>query len=324
MFGFMKNYTSPFKLAKIGIMGMNVRNCRYISPYNPRELYPLVDDKLQTKRIAMKYGVTVPVLIGCIRHQHEVGGFTSLIGDRTEFCIKPAQGSGGKGILVVAGRSGDHFLKPNRQEITVHDIERHISNILAGLFSLGGKLDKVLIEELIHFDNVFDGYSFEGVPDSRVIVFRGFPVMSMMRLSTARSDGKANLHQGAVGVGLCLNTGRAVRAVQFNTPVHVHPDTGSDLSKLQVPHWERVLTLASSCYEMSGLGYIGTDIVLDRDKGPMLLELNARPGLAIQIANAAGLLPRLRQIEKLLKDDPRMTVEERVAYSRKHFGVYQE
>ena len=63
--------------------------------------------------------------------------------------------------------------------------------------------------------------------------------------------------------------------------------------------------------------------MLDREKGPMLLELNARPGLAIQIANATGLLPRLRQIEKLLEDDPRMTVEERVAYSQQHFGVYE-
>lgn len=324
MFGFLKNYTSPFKLAKIGIMGMNVRNCRYISPYNPRDLYPLVDDKLKTKKIALKYGVTVPNLIGCIRHQYEVGDFAKLIGDRTEFCVKPAQGSGGKGILVIVGRVGDKYIKPNHQEVSILDIERHISNILAGLFSLGGKLDKVLIEELIHFDNVFDGYSYEGVPDTRVIVFRGFPVMSMMRLSTARSDGKANLHQGAVGVGLCLNTGRAIRAVQFNSPVQQHPDTGKNLYELRVPHWDKVLKLASSCYEMSGLGYIGTDIVLDRDKGPMLLELNARPGLAIQIANAAGLLPRLRKIEKLLEDDPRMTAEEKIEYSKKNFGVYND
>ncbi|MGN1357472.1 MAG: alpha-L-glutamate ligase-like protein [Succinivibrionaceae bacterium] len=322
MFGFLKKYASPFKMARIGIMGMNVRNCRYISPYNPRNLYPLVDDKLQTKKIALKYGVTVPNLIGCIQHQYQVSDFPKLIGDRSEFCIKPAQGSGGKGILVIVGRRGDKYVKPNKQEISALDVERHISNILAGLFSLGGKLDKALIEDLIHFDNVFDGYSYEGVPDSRVIVFKGFPVMSMMRLSTARSDGKANLHQGAVGVGLCINTGRAIRAVQFNTPVHEHPDTGKDLYKLQVPQWDKVLRLAASCYEMSGLGYIGTDIVLDRDKGPMLLELNARPGLAIQIANASGLLPRLRLIEKLLEDDPRMTVDERIAFSKKHFGIY--
>lgn len=322
MFDFIKKYASPFKMAKIGIMGMNMRNCRYISPYNPRDLYPLVDNKLKTKAIALKYGVTVPNLIGSIKHQYEVSNLQNLIKNKSEFCIKPAQGSGGKGILVIVNRNGDKFVKPNGQELSILDVERHISNILAGLFSLGGKLDIALIEDLINFDNVFDGYSYEGVPDSRVIVFKGFPVMSMMRLSTAASDGKANLHQGAVGVGLCIRTGRAVRAVQFNSPITHHPDTNKDLFQLKIPQWDKVLSLASSCYEMSGLGYIGTDIVLDRDKGPMLLELNARPGLAIQIANAAGLLPRLRQIEKLLKDDPRMSVEERVNYSKEHFGVY--
>lgn len=46
-----------------------------------------------------------------------------------------------------------------------------------------------------------------------------------------------------------------------------------------------------------GLGYIGVDIVLDRDLGPLVLELNARPGLSIQLANKIGLLPRLQRIE---------------------------
>ncbi|MEE0890795.1 MAG: sugar-transfer associated ATP-grasp domain-containing protein, partial [Succinivibrio sp.] len=84
-----------------------------------------------------------------------------------------------------------------------------------------------------------------------------------------------------------------------------------------------VLELAASCYDMSGLGYIGTDIVLDRDKGPMLLELNARPGLAIQICNNAGLLPRLRLIEAMTKKH-RLSIEQRVAFSMQHFGVFNE
>ena len=175
----------------------------------------------------------------------------------------------------------------------------------------------------IHFDDVFSGYSYDGVPDTRVIVFQGFPVMCMMRLSTAASDGKANLHQGAVGVGICVRTGRAVRAVQHNEPIETHPDTEKQLSLLKVPHWQEVLELASSCYDMSGLGYIGTDIVLDRDRGPMLLELNARPGMAIQICNNAGLLPRLRLIEAMTKKH-RLSVKERVAFSMNHFGVFKD
>ncbi len=320
---FKNRYASPFEMRDDGIMGMNQRNVNYIGRYNKRSLFPLVDNKLLTKKIAIENHVNTPILIGSVENQHQVESILEIIGDHTEFCIKPAHGSGGKGILVIKDKSktSGNFIKASGQEIGIHELKRHITNILAGLFSLGGKQDIALIEDLIHFDNVFSGYSYDGVPDTRVIVFQGFPIMSMMRLSTAASDGKANLHQGAVGVGICLRTGRAVRAVQFNEPVTIHPDTDKELSLLKVPHWLEVLRLASSCYDMSGLGYIGTDIVLDRDKGPMLLELNARPGLAIQICNNAGLLPRLRLIEAITKKH-RLSIEERVAFSMEHFGVF--
>jgi hypothetical protein len=39
-------------------------------------------------------------------------------------------------------------------------------------------------------------------------------------------------------------------------------------------------------------------MVLDADLGPLVLELNARPGLAIQIANGRGLRGTLDAIDK--------------------------
>ena len=36
------------------------------------------------------------------------------------------------------------------------EVERHISNALAGLFSLGGKNDVAVVENLIKFDDCFD------------------------------------------------------------------------------------------------------------------------------------------------------------------------
>ncbi|MCG7495980.1 alpha-L-glutamate ligase-like protein [Vibrio sp. Of7-15] len=313
--------TSPFKLHDKGIMGMNQRNISYIGRYNDRTKYPLVDDKLKTKIIAEKAGATVPELIGVISHQAEVKGIHDMVKNWPGFVIKPAQGSGGKGILVCTSHQDGVYSKPSGATMSKQDVERHITNALAGLFSLGGKNDVAVVENLIQFDDVFEGFSYEGVPDIRVIVFKGYPVMAMMRLSTAASDGKANLHQGAVGVGIDIATGKAVRAVQFDKPILQHPDTGKDLSTLQVPHWNKLLTLASSAWEMTGLGYLGTDMVLDKEQGPMVLELNARPGLAIQIANGCGLLPRLHHIENMGIPAEYPKPEERVAYSAKQFGV---
>ncbi len=312
-------FVSPFKLRDKGVLGMNQRNSGYIGRYNPRKLYPLVDNKLKTKIIAHDANVTTPALLGVISIQAEVVHVENYIKNTSGFVIKPARGSGGKGIFVITKIEHGRYYKANGKEETLAEIQRHVTDILAGLFSLGGSADVAVVEALIQFDNAFDGFSFEGVPDVRVIVFKGFPVMAMMRLSTAESDGKANLHQGAVGVGVDIGNGKALHAVQFDRPIKYHPDTNKELALLEVPSWDRLIYLAASCYEMTGMGYLGTDMVLDRDIGPMLLELNARPGLAIQIANGEGILPRLKLIESL-GDTSSMDAEARIAFSKKHFS----
>lgn len=286
-------------LAAKGILGMNCRNADFIGPYNKRHLYPLVDDKLKTKQLALEASVNVPQLLGVVREQHDIASVNDLLPPNEGFCIKPAQGSGGKGILVVFPGDNGGWQRSNGKPVTLPEIERHLSNILAGIFSLGGKSDVAIIESLIILDPIFNGFTHEGVPDLRIIIFRGFPVMAMMRLACHASRGKANLHQGAVGVGINIVTGQAVNAVQYGKPITHHPDTQFLLKDLKVPQWPDMLELACRCYDMTGLGYIGVDIVLDKNRGPLLLELNARPGLAIQVANNAGLLPRLRIVEEL-------------------------
>jgi len=275
------------------MLGINARNRNYVARYNPRRAFPLVDNKHETKVLMESAGLSTPRLLFVVEHQYEVRTLETQLAGLGAFCIKPGKGSGGKGILVIEHRHGDNFVKSSGAEIGIEQIRRHVSNALAGLYSLGGNPDRVLVEELIEFDPVFAGLSHEGVPDIRVVVLRGYPVMAMLRLSTHASDGKANLHQGAVD----LATGRSIRALQFARPVEVHPDTGARLDTIEIADWRNMLLLAARCYEPTGLGYLGADLVLDRSRGALLLELNARPGLAIQVANGRGLLPRLRAIE---------------------------
>lgn len=307
-------------LRKKGILGMNRRNIGYISRYNSRHLFPLVDNKLKTKQLALEYDLPTPALIGVIDSQHDVNRLETILDQRDSFCIKPSKGSGGKGILVIQRREQGVYYRANGHPVTIPDLQRHVSNILAGLFSLGGSVDVAVVEALIEGDDSICRFSHEGVPDLRVIVFRGIPVMAMMRLACAASQGKANLHQGAVGVGLDIATGAAVLAVQKDRPVTRHPDTDLDLAELQIPQWKALLELACQCADTTGLGYLGVDLVMDKTLGPALLELNARPGLSIQIANGAGLLPRLGAIEKLARPE-RMSIAERVAFAQSHFAV---
>lgn len=280
-------------------MGMNRRNVDYVGAHNPRHLYPLVDNKLKTKLLAEQAGIAVPKLLGTLRYQHDVKELHSQLLPHQKFVIKPAKGSGGKGIVVISEREHEIYFKPSEEAISHDELERHVTNILSGLYSLSGTPDVVMIEAMVQTHPIFTPYSYEGVPDIRVIIFEGYPVMAMLRLATRASDGKANLHQGAVGVGIDLATGKALRAVQHDRPIYQHPDTQREFSDLHIPDWDQLLPLAASCHEVTGLGYLGVDIVIDKDLGPLILELNARPGLAIQMANGTGLTPRLKKIKKL-------------------------
>ena len=290
------------KLRDIGLLGLNERNADFIMRLNPRRYYPRVDDKALTKRLAIEAGMAVPELYGLIEHQGEVRDFPRIVQDRESFVIKPAQGSGGDGIVVVTSRSKrkrDSFRLASGVLVVEEEIEHHLSNIISGQFSLSGGRDTALIEYCVQFDPVFSEVSFQGVPDVRVIVYRGYPAMAMVRLPTRASDGKANLHQGAVGAGVDLSTGTTLAASSGYTRVTEHPDTLAPIAGHRVPHWDRILEIAATGYEVSGLGYLGVDLVIDRDLGPLMLEMNARPGLNIQIANGAGLRPRFEMIERV-------------------------
>lgn len=306
------------QLRAAGVLGLNCRNGNYILRYNSRELYPLVDDKVLCKQRMLREKLPVPELIGVIGLMHQTSRVTEMIGERTEFVIKPAHGSGGDGIMVITGRQGDYFIDSSGEMIEQDTLVHHLTNVIGGLYSLGGQTDVAMLESLVHFDPAFTRLTYHGVPDIRVIIYKGYPVMSMVRLPTRRSHGKANLHQGAVGVGIDLATGITMGGVSSDAAVSLHPDTGAPVSGFEVPGWNRILRMSAQCYEAVGLGYMGVDIVLDRDLGPLILELNARPGLAIQIANRRGLRHRLDAVDAL--GDRSEPAEQRAEWSARNLG----
>jgi alpha-L-glutamate ligase-like protein len=235
-----------------------------------------------------------------------------LLHGHHEFVIKPNRGSAGRGVFVIVARTGETFLRHNGEKVRLDSLKQHLSDILSGMYSLGGQPDKVIIQQRIHLHPAFAAISYKGIPDVRVILYRNEPAMAMLRLPTRESNGRANLHQGGIGTGIDLETGMTHHAVQRNRFVDRHPDTGQPVVGMCVPYWEDVLDMSRCVARAVGLGYIGVDIVVDEDSGPMLLEANARPGLAIQIANGRGLLPRLEAIDAMLDHMPRTLPLERV------------
>ncbi|MDF1757357.1 MAG: alpha-L-glutamate ligase-like protein [Legionellaceae bacterium] len=286
------------RLSRQGVLSMNRRNGDYVLRYNNRKLYPLVDDKLRTKQLALKSSIAVPDLYEIIDTEHKIKKIEQILEPYTDFVIKPARGSGGDGIIVVTNRVNGQYRQINGCLLTPKDLKYYLSCLLSGAYSLGSHPDYAIIERRVLVDPIFSEVSYEGVPDIRIITLLGYPAMAMLRLPTRQSEGKANLHQGAIGVGINIATGVTLGGVHHNDIIDSHPDTMNSIVNLNLPDWDKILQIASGCYELTGLGYLGVDIVIDKEQGPLMLELNARPGLNIQIANCEGALNRYRAIEQ--------------------------
>lgn len=287
------------KLRELGILGMNGRNAAYILDHNPRELYPVVDDKMRMRDLCVRIGVPTPEVYCTVSYHGELRRLAQILGERGDFVIKPNRGSAGRGVLVLMGRDGDHFIRHNGERMRLDEVRQHLSDILSGMYSLGGRPDQAIVQQRVRLHPDFAAIAYKGIPDIRVIVYRQEPAMAMLRLPTKESQGRANLHQGGIGAGVDLASGLTHHAVQRNRFVLSHPDTGRPVVGMRVPYWSEVLDMSRRVAESVGLGYVGVDIIVDESEGPMLLEANARPGLAIQIANARGLMPRLAEIDAL-------------------------
>lgn len=286
-------------LRRRGVVGLNRRNAVYVQPMNPRHLFPRVDDKVLSKRLLVEAGIPVPREIGVIRHHYELAKLREMVEGEEGFVMKPARGSQGNGILVVRERGGQRLLRGRRRSLSLERIRFHASEILSGLFSLGGQPDQALMEEVLSPDESLHALCGDGVPDLRVVVYRGVPAMAMLRLPTSESGGRANLHQGALGVGIDLDRGRASSAIRGRDYLTRHPDTDAELSGFPLPRFDECLLHSARVARTIGLGYVGIDLVVDDAKGPVVLEVNARPGLSIQLANRAGLGLALDAIDRL-------------------------
>ena len=283
------------------ILGMNSRNHLYQSRYNSRRAKRVADVKLLTKRILKQVKLAVPKLYKTFKNPEAVEQFDfNKLPD--SFVIKPSQGLAGEGILVV-----DRWQTVEGQPLTTADIKLHILDILSGRYSMLDLPDRAFIEERVRVHPRFAPICVAGTPDIGVLVFNQIPVMAFLRLPTQESHGKANMFQGAVACGIDIATGITTRAVKYTGEIKFFPGTRRRLEGVGIPRWDEVLELAVKAVEACCLGYCRAYIALQPKTTktgklhsvPMVLEVNAQPGLKIQLANGAGLRRRLERVEGL-------------------------
>lgn len=281
------------------ILGLNARSQRFTFRHNTRVGKRIAKSKIITARLLRRLEIPTPIIYKKFFKPQDIVDFNwEALPD--SFALKPSKGMGGGGIIVLKKRiKSGAWITTQKDRMTVDDLKLHVLDILEGAFSIGNIPDSAFLQEYVGRHKAFAKYSFRGTPDIRVIVFNKVPVMAMLRLPTKESGGRANLHQGAVGVGIDIATGITTKAIWHATPIKYKPDTKRKLHGIKIPQWTKILETATRAAELPGLGYMGADIVLHPERGPMILEVNSQPGLQIQLANMAGLKKRLERVEDL-------------------------
>lgn len=297
-------------MARLGdILGINARSADYLV-LNKKSARKRADDKLLTKRMLRKARVAHPRLLGVMKDAREVRDFdwNKLTGG---FAIKPVQGFGGQGIILIRrpAKEEGKFWTVEGKKVSADDLTLHTLDIVEGKYSHNNLPDKAMIEERITIHPKFKKMAVGGAPDVRVIVYNGIPVMAMLRLPTEESAGKANLHQGAIGLGIDMATGITTHGVYKNNQIKYFPDTNKKVNGITVPYWNKILLMAVKTQKVAHLPYLSVDMLIDQEKGPVVLELNDQPGLSIQLANMAGLRRRLQRVEGLEVEDPERGVK---------------
>lgn len=303
----------PF-LNHYGVLGLNARNLLYIKPFNPKKAVAFADDKMKTKAFLSARGIPTARLFARIetRRQLNAFDFASL---PDECVLKPNEGFGGEGIIILKGRRNGKFLEQGKTPISEQRLREHIEDILDGKFSISGQADFAFFEQILIADDCFTPFRPAGLPDLRIVVFNLVPVMAMLRIPTAQSRGKANVHLGGIGIGVDIAKGVTTHAAQYNHILSELPH-GTPVAGIQIPRWEEMLLISSRIQHITNIGYLAVDLTIDHELGPVLLEVNARAGLMVQVANLAPLRARLERVAGLKVSSP----EKGVRIAQELFG----
>ncbi|HRX63503.1 MAG TPA: DUF1704 domain-containing protein [Candidatus Absconditabacterales bacterium] len=325
-----------------GILGSNARNLSYIKKFNDKKSIRLANNKIKTKDFLSARGIPFAKNYTIIKNRKELFDIDFGKLPKKEFVVKPNKGSKGKGIYITkflgtiekneklevrnifdkakiyVNKIADkiqnlpnlpHYYEIGGEMVDDNTFRRYILDNLDGKNSMTMGGDKVIIEEKIKAGEGFVEFCKHGLADIRIIVFNLVPVSAMVRMPTHKSEGKANIARGGIGLGVEIGTGK-INTMFEDQKIYKgkFKQEYKNLKDHKLPYWDDILFLSSKVQYFVNLGYLALDRVITED-GPKLLEINARAGLEVQNISGMKLKNILKKISDLKISDPEKGVE---------------
>ena len=233
------------------------------------------------------FGLAQPKLISTIGKDYEVQTqkqFYSLMESIDyDFAVKPIEGSGGRGILLVEKRGGN--LLCNDQHCDLADLWDYVAN---GEFLLEEKVSQV--EQL---SNIYpSSLNTFRIATIKTDVNIQHIVLRFLRVGT---EGRRVDNAGLGGIIILIDkegkTFYAYNYKQNKMGLTHHPDTGAPLLGIQIKGYKEVINIAlKASKKFSFMGTIGWDIALS-DRGPLIIEANVfYDSWFVQVGNCGSIL----------------------------------
>lgn len=206
--------------------------------------------------------------------------------------IKPITGGGGEGVKICS-RVEDGY-RINGSQHTVTEFETQMNG-----------LDRCILCEFVS-QAEYAQKLFSGTPNTiRALTMidpntgEAFLARAIQRIGSERSGSVDNFSNGGLSALINSVTGALGPGIQYPDPEQVdsiksgdlerhetHPDTGAQISGVQIPEWTEILNqLLAIAEDLSYIPYAGWDIIVTDDAASFkLIEANSHTGVkALQV-----------------------------------------
>lgn len=264
----------------------------FLDRVNPLSYRCIARNKVLAKSLLRFYGLPDARYLGTLGRSRSFAGDGRVLA-RTQdletwlqdgtatrrLCFKPVEGSGGEGFRAAELLRGDRLMLRNLGEEAARPLADYIEHELQGL-----RGTDYVMEEYVEQHPVLAEFNPSSLNTVRVWIGRSTQgearVIGIYLRVGMRGSLVDNRLSGGFGVEIdqaSFTTGAAIPQDSGGEAFARHPDSGFDMSGIQLPFQAEVIALSKKVIDiLPATRFVGLDIAFSRT-GPVIIEFNLAP-----------------------------------------------